>query len=167
VSEITYLTIKSDATRIAALLSGEVDFVQDVPVQDIERLEKTAGLRVNFGPENRTIFLGLNVGAPELQSSNVKGKNPFADKRVRQAINIADRREGSQRGVICGLAHPSGRCPRRPLSTATPKSSIGYPRSISSTRGRCSKRLAMPTASRSRSTARTTATSTTRASARR
>jgi len=108
VSEITYLTIKSDATRIAALLSGEVDFVQDVPVQDIERLEKTTGLRVNFGPENRTIFLGLNVGSPELKSSNVKGKNPFADKGVRRAVNTAVDREAIKRVVMRGQSIPAG-----------------------------------------------------------
>ena len=50
ITDITYLTIKSDATRVAALLSGEVDFVQDVPVQDIDRLEKNASLKVNLGP---------------------------------------------------------------------------------------------------------------------
>ena len=50
VTEITYLTIKSDATRVAALLSGEVDFVQDVPVQDIDRLEKTPASRSTSGP---------------------------------------------------------------------------------------------------------------------
>jgi peptide/nickel transport system substrate-binding protein len=108
VSEITYLTIKSDATRIAALLSGEVDFVQDVPVQDIERLQKTPGLKVNFGPENRTIFLGLDVASPELRSSNVKGKNPFADKRVRQALNMAIDREAIKRVVMRGQSIPAG-----------------------------------------------------------
>jgi len=108
VSEISYLTIKSDATRIAALLSGEVDFVQDVPVQDIDRLEKTPGLKVNFGPENRSIFLGLNVASPELGSSNVKGKNPFADKRVRQAVNMAVDREAIKRVVMRGQSIPAG-----------------------------------------------------------
>src|SRR5262245_23769649 len=108
VSEITYLTIRSDATRIAALLSGEVDFVQDVPVQDIERLEKTPGIKVNFGPENRTIFLGLDVASPELKSSNVKGKNPFADKRVRQALSMAIDREAIKRVVMRGQSIPAG-----------------------------------------------------------
>jgi peptide/nickel transport system substrate-binding protein len=108
VSEITYLTIKSDATRIAALLSGEVDFVQDVPVQDIERLAKTPGLKVNFGPENRSIFLGLDVASAELTSSNIKGKNPFADKRVRQSINMAIDREAIKRVVMRGQSIPAG-----------------------------------------------------------
>src|SRR5262245_51755662 len=60
VSDITYVVIKSDATRVAALLSGEVDFVQDLPPQDIDRLQKTPTLKVNFGPENRTIFFGMD-----------------------------------------------------------------------------------------------------------
>jgi peptide/nickel transport system substrate-binding protein len=100
--------IKSDATRVAALLSGEVDLVQDVPPQDIDRLAKTPNLKVNLGPENRTIFFGLDVASPELKTSNVKGKNPFADKRVRQAINMAIDREAIKRAVMRGQAVPAG-----------------------------------------------------------
>jgi peptide/nickel transport system substrate-binding protein len=108
VTEITYLVIKSDATRVAAMVSGEVDFVQDVPVQDIERLEKSGNLKVNLGPENRTIFLGMDVASPELKTSNVKGKNPFADKRVRQAVNMAIDREAIKRAVMRGQSVPAG-----------------------------------------------------------
>ena len=108
VSDITYLTIKSDATRVAALLSGEVDLVQDVPVQDIDRLEKAGGLRVNYGPENRTIFLGMDVASPELATSNVKGRNPFADRRVRQAVSMAIDREAIKRVVMRGQSVPAG-----------------------------------------------------------
>ena len=100
--------IKSDATRVAALLSGEVNFVQDVPPQDIDRLEKTPNLKVNSGPENRTIFFGMDVASPELKTSNVKGKNPFADKRVRQAINMAIDREAIKRAVMRGQSVPAG-----------------------------------------------------------
>src|SRR5690606_37631979 len=56
VTEIIYTPIKEAATRVAALLSGEVDLVQDVPVQDIARLEQTKGINVTTGPENRSIF---------------------------------------------------------------------------------------------------------------
>jgi len=108
ISDITYVVIKSDATRVAALLSGEVDFVQDMPPQDIDRLEKTPGLKVNFGPENRTIFFGMDVSSPELTSSNIKGKNPFADKRVRQAMNMAIDREAIKRAVMRGQSVPAG-----------------------------------------------------------
>ena len=92
-TEIVYRPIKENATRIAALLSGEVDFVQDLPPQDIQRLQTTDGITVNSGPENRSIFFGMNVGIPELRGSDVKGKNPFADNRVRQAVNTAINRE--------------------------------------------------------------------------
>jgi peptide/nickel transport system substrate-binding protein len=108
ISEIIYTPIKSDATRVAALLSGEVDFVQDVPVQDIERLKNTPNLRVTEGPENRTIFFGLNVGAKDLKTDNVEGKNPFADKKVRQAMNMAVNRAAIQRVVMRGQSVPTG-----------------------------------------------------------
>jgi peptide/nickel transport system substrate-binding protein len=108
VTEIVYTPIKSDATRMAALLSGEVDFVQDVPVQDIERLKNTPNLRVTEGPENRTIFFGLNVSNKDLTTDNVQGKNPFADKRVRQAMNMAINRQAIQRVVMRGQSVPTG-----------------------------------------------------------
>ncbi len=108
ITELTLTTIKQDATRVAALLSGEVDVVQDVPVQDIERLKASPNLRVTEGPENRTIFFGFDVASPELASSDVKGKNPFADVRVRQAVNMAINRQAIQRVVMRGQAVPAG-----------------------------------------------------------
>ena len=108
VSEIVYTPIKSDATRVAALLSGEVDLVQDVPVQDIERLKSTPNLRVTAGPENRTIFFGMDVASKDLKGDNIEGKNPLADKRVRQAMNTALNRQAIQRVVMRGQSVPTG-----------------------------------------------------------
>jgi peptide/nickel transport system substrate-binding protein len=108
ITEITYLTIKSDATRVAALLSGEVDLVQDMPVQDIDRLEKAPGMKVTAGPENRTIFFGFNVDPAPIASTDVKDKNPFSDKRVRKAINMAIDREAIKRAVMRGQSVPAG-----------------------------------------------------------
>jgi peptide/nickel transport system substrate-binding protein len=108
VTELTYLPIKAPATRVAALLSGEVDLLQDVPAQDVERLKKDSKLRVTDGPENRSIFLGLNLGAKELKYSDVKGKNPLADPRVREAINLAIDRDAIKRAVMRGQSIPSG-----------------------------------------------------------
>ena len=108
ITELVLNPIKADATRVAALLSGEVDFVQDVPVQDIERLKSSPNLRVTNGPENRTIFLAMDVGSPQLRSSDVKGKNPFADVRVRQAVNMAINREAIQRVVMRTQSVPAG-----------------------------------------------------------
>ncbi len=108
VSEFVYTVIKTAPTRVAALLSGEIDFVQDMPVQDIGRVGSTKGLRVNVGPENRTIFLGLNIGDPELKFSDIKGKNPFADLKVRQAMNMAIDREAIRKVVMADQSIPGG-----------------------------------------------------------
>ena len=61
-AQITFTAVTNDL-RIAALLSGEVDFVQDVPVQDIARLEQTDGVQVVTGPENRNIFFAFDVSS--------------------------------------------------------------------------------------------------------
>jgi peptide/nickel transport system substrate-binding protein len=108
ITEIVYRPIPEAATRVAALLSGEIDYLQDVPVQDIARLQTAQGIRVNPGPENRPIFFGMNVGLPELKSSDVKGKNPFADVRVRQAVSTAINREAIQRITMRGQSTPVG-----------------------------------------------------------
>ena len=107
IDELVYLPIKSPATRVAALLSGEVDFVQDLPIQDIARLRADPKLRVNQAAENRTIFLGLNVGAAPLTYSDVKDKNPWADRRVRQAFQLAIDRNAIQSAVMRGLSVPT------------------------------------------------------------
>ena len=59
--------------------------MEPVPLQDVERL-KSNGITVLQGPELRTIFLGMDQKRDELLFSSVKGKNPFKDKRVRQAF---------------------------------------------------------------------------------
>lgn len=108
VTEIIYTPIQNAATRVAALLSGEVDFIQDVPVQDLERVAETDGLKVNKTAQNRTIFFGLNVGVDDLVNDTVEGANPFADVRVRQAMNMAINREAIQQVVMRGQSAPTG-----------------------------------------------------------
>ncbi|MGL1194707.1 ABC transporter substrate-binding protein, partial [Vibrio parahaemolyticus] len=56
-TDIIYTPIGNDATRVAALLSGEVDVMEPVPVQDIERVNSSPNTRAITGPELRTIFL--------------------------------------------------------------------------------------------------------------
>src|SRR5712671_5548462 len=77
VTDVVYTPIKSDATRVAALLSGDVDLVTDLPTQDVDRLRKEGNLKVLDGHEVRTIFIGLDQHNDELKYSNVKGKNPM------------------------------------------------------------------------------------------
>lgn len=108
VTEIIYLPIRENATRVAALLSGEVDLVQDVSVQDIERLSATDGVKVNTGPENRIIYFGYKFGDEPLKSSNITDKNPFNDPKVREAMELAIDREAIQRVVMRGQSVPAG-----------------------------------------------------------
>ncbi len=107
VTEIIYLPIAEDATRIAALLSGEVDIVQDVPVQDVERLSATDGIKVETGPENRVIYFGYKMTDEPLASSDVTEGNPFADPLVREAIHLAIDRDAIQKVVMRGQSIPT------------------------------------------------------------
>jgi peptide/nickel transport system substrate-binding protein len=108
VKEVIYTPIKSDPTRVAALLSGDVDMLTDLPTQDIARLRQDSKLKVVDGPEVRTIYLAPDMGSPELKHSSIKGKNPFADKRVRQALSMAIDREAIKRNIMRGLSIPAG-----------------------------------------------------------
>ena len=108
VTEIIYLPIAEAATRVAALLSGEVDIVQDVPVQDVERLAGTAGLKVETGPENRVIYFGYKFGDAPLKSSNITDRNPFNDPKVREAMELAIDRDAIKQIVMRGQAIPTG-----------------------------------------------------------
>ena len=107
ISEIVYTPIQSAATRVAALLSGEVDFIQDVPVQDLKRVGGQSGLKVVTAAQNRVIFFGMNVGDDDIESDNVSGKNPFADVRVRKAMNMAINREAIRKVVMRDQASPT------------------------------------------------------------
>ncbi|MFK7869459.1 MAG: ABC transporter substrate-binding protein [Roseobacter sp.] len=108
VTEIVYTPIQNAATRVAALLSGEVDFIQDVPVQDLERVASTDGLDVRTAPQNRVIFFGLNAGDADLANDDVEGANPLADVRVREAMNLAINRDAIQQVVMRGQSSPAG-----------------------------------------------------------
>jgi peptide/nickel transport system substrate-binding protein len=108
ISRIEYTPIQNPATRVAALLSGEVDFIQDVPVQDLARVEGVDGLNVRKAPQNRVIFFGLNQGDTDLKYDNVEGVNPLADVRVRQAMNMAINRDAIQKIVMRGQSEPAG-----------------------------------------------------------
>jgi len=108
VDEVIFSVIGNDSTRVAALLSGEVDVMEPVPVQDVERVKSNSNLKVLQGPELRVIFLGMDQKRDELLYSNVKGKNPFKDKRVRQAfyqaIDIETIKNRTMRGAAIPIA---------------------------------------------------------------
>jgi len=108
VQDVIYTPVKSNATRVAALISGELDFVLDPPPTDTPRLRSTPNVKVIDGPENRIIFIGMDQGRDELLYSSVKGKNPFKDQRVRQALYQAVDEESIKTKLMRGLAAPTG-----------------------------------------------------------
>jgi len=107
VTEIVFTPIANPATRIAALLSGELDFVQDVPVQDIARVGQTPGLTMVTGTENRAVFFGMNVSDTRTRGGGEAG-NPMADVRVRRAMSMAIDRDAIRQVVMRGQSVPAG-----------------------------------------------------------
>ena len=108
VTEIQFRPIASDATRVAALLSGEVDFVLDPPIQDLNRLRSAPNTRVLEGPEVRTLFIAMDTFRDELLYSDVRGRNPLRDLRVRQALYHAIDIAAIQRTIMRGQSVPTG-----------------------------------------------------------
>lgn len=107
VDRIEFTPIASPATRVAALLSGEIDFTNSAPLQDLPRLESGGDLKVLANNELRTVFFLFNW-TDTLQENDVAGKNPFLDKRVREALYMAIDGDSLQRRVMRGLSRTTG-----------------------------------------------------------
>jgi peptide/nickel transport system substrate-binding protein len=86
VAEVHFIPIRSDATRLAALSSGEIDLVLDPPYQDIARLKTDARLHLLQTADIGQQYLTFDQARDELEFSDVKGRNPFKDIRVRRAV---------------------------------------------------------------------------------
>ena len=108
VTKAVFTPIPNNATRVAALLSGEIDLMYPVPLQDIPRLDADANVGVLQGPELRTIFLGFDQWRDELLDMPGSGKNPFKDVRVRKAFAHAIDTKAIQRVVMRGASTPTG-----------------------------------------------------------
>ena len=106
-TSIELLPIANAATRVAALLSGEIDIVTDAPVQDLGRIGSSATHKVESTPQMRTIFLGMDQAADQLRSGNT-GDNPFKKKEVRQALYQAIDIDAIKKKVMRGDSEPAG-----------------------------------------------------------
>ncbi len=107
VDEVVFTPIAQAATRVAALLAGDLDMAYPVPVQDWERLEKTKGVKILRRAETRVIFLGMDQDRAELLYSDVKGKNPFKDVKVRKAFYQAIDINAINTKIMRGSARPT------------------------------------------------------------
>ncbi|MEX0285910.1 MAG: ABC transporter substrate-binding protein [Paracoccaceae bacterium] len=125
IDKIEYRPITNAATRVAALLSGEVDFVLDPPLQDLKRIEAADGLGVKTVAQIRSIFFGMDQGVDKLRSTDVDG-NPFKDVRVRTAMNLAIDKAAIQRVVMEGLSFPTGMITPPGVLGNTPENDATY-----------------------------------------
>jgi peptide/nickel transport system substrate-binding protein len=99
---------KRDPENVAALLEGELDLIQGVPYWALDRIRSHPELKVDYKPKLMTMFFGLDLGSVELRSSNIKGRNPFKDKRVRQAMVAAIDMNSALHDLMGDLFIPAG-----------------------------------------------------------
>jgi peptide/nickel transport system substrate-binding protein len=114
IETIDYRPIASAATRMAALRSGDLDLVLDPSVQDIARLKDDRALKVWEGEETRILMIALDQARDELLFADVKGSNPFKDRRVRLALYQGIDIQAIRSQVMRGLSTPTA------LATADP-----------------------------------------------
>ncbi len=111
-SRVTLKPIKSDPSRVAALLAGDVDMINDVPTVDIEQLKANPDIQISQGVSNRVIYLHLDQFREDSPYVEAKDggpiKNPLLDRRVRLAISKAINREAIVERVMEGVAIPAG-----------------------------------------------------------
>jgi peptide/nickel transport system substrate-binding protein len=108
IDKATFFVIPNAATRVSALVSGEVDMIDGLPPQDVQRIEETKGLRVLAGPDLRTVYMQPDIGRDQLLHGSEKTKNPFKDVRVRQAMTLAIDTTAIQKRVMRNLSTPVG-----------------------------------------------------------
>lgn len=107
VERVEFLPMANAASRVAALLSGRLDFVLDPPAKDLPALRADGRFRVWEGPENRVVFVGLDQFRDELLHSSMKGRNPFRDRRVREALALGIDIHALRVHVMAGASIPT------------------------------------------------------------
>jgi peptide/nickel transport system substrate-binding protein len=104
ITEAIFTPIQNSATAVAALLSGEVDMIEPVPVQDAERVDANDGTSVIRGIESRVIMLGFAHDHATLRNG---AENPFSDVRVRRAVAHAVNVPAILQTIMRGSAEPA------------------------------------------------------------
>jgi peptide/nickel transport system substrate-binding protein len=110
--KVTFKPIKSDPARVAALLAGDVDLIENVPTTDVATLKKEPKVALAQGISNRVVYLHLDHfrdASPFVKAKDGgEIKNPLRDARVRKAISMAINRPAIVERVMEGLAIPAG-----------------------------------------------------------
>jgi peptide/nickel transport system substrate-binding protein len=101
--------LSNNTTRVAALLSGDVDLIEDPPTTDLAKLKNDPKITLAKAVSNRVIYIALDQhGDPPIAIPDTNGKNPLMDKRVREALSIAIDRKGIADKIMEGIATPAG-----------------------------------------------------------
>lgn len=108
IKNVIFRPITNEATRVAALLTGKTHIITEVPVRDVDRVEKDPKLQLVKKPGLRLIYLGLDVGRDKTPTIPSSPPNPLKDLRVRQAMYYGINEEAIVKYVMNGLAQPAG-----------------------------------------------------------
>src|SRR5215470_7635386 len=106
---VVFRPITSAGPRVAALLAGDVDLIENIPIQDLARIKANPGYKVVQALSNRVVYLHFDYidDAPPGMGGAAAGKNPFRDKRVREAISKAIDRDAIVARIMGGVAVPA------------------------------------------------------------
>ncbi len=129
VTEAVFTPIGNAATGLAALLSGEIDFIQPIPLQDVAQVEGRDGFKVLEGEETRVIMFGFGHEHDALlYSSDVTDTNPFTDQRVRMAAAHAIDIDSINRVLFRGKIAPANQLVPAGISgySAANENRLGY-----------------------------------------
>jgi peptide/nickel transport system substrate-binding protein len=119
--KITYRPLSSAAARVAALLSGGVDMIEDPPTDDLANLKKNTALNVVEKPSARVIYVALDQFGEKTPGIIGTAKNPLLDKRVRQALSLAIDRNALVERIMGGVAKPAAQLLPYPMQGASAK----------------------------------------------
>ncbi|CAN5775816.1 ABC transporter substrate-binding protein [soil metagenome] len=107
--KLTLRPLSNNTARVAALLSGDVDLIEDPPTTDLAKLKSDPKITLSQATSNRVIYVALDQhGDPPIGIPDTNGKNPLMDKRVRQALSMAIDRKGIVDKIMEGVALPAG-----------------------------------------------------------
>jgi peptide/nickel transport system substrate-binding protein len=108
IDRVLHVRKAGDGERLTALLEGEIDLLVGLPYSGLEQIRQAPDLKLIYRPKFFTAFFGFDQGNAELRTSNIKGRNPFTNKRVREAMAHAIDMETALQPLMGEFFVPAG-----------------------------------------------------------